>query len=241
MCGLTARVDRPDTGTSHALAVGIQELAAAGNEALSCPSALAGPRREAEDHNMTRSLLTMVSEAAAAVESLVAVTEADHDRATPCAGLDLKALVAHLIGGLRSMADIGEGKPFSFDTDPDLSVEDPKLELRIAADRLGAAFGPPGMAERAFAMPWGETTGNQLLGFELIELVVHGWDIARSLGQDPALDDDLAAAALAGAQQWVDDSARTPQLFGPEVAVDNDAPVLARLVGFLGRDPAWRL
>lgn len=189
---------------------------------------------------MAQSSPALVREAAAAVEPLFAVTEADHGRPTPCVGLDLKALLAHVIGGLRSMADIGEGKPFSFDTDPDLSVEDPVAELRLAVDRLTTAFSRPEVAARSFAMPWGETSADQLLGFELIELVVHGWDIARSLGRDPALPDELAAAALGGARQWVDDSARTPQLFGPEVAVDDGAPVLDRLVGFLGRDPAWR-
>ena len=78
------------------------------------------------------------------------------------------------------------------------------------------------------------------LGFELIEVVVHGWDIARSLDVPPPFDDDVVAAALAGARAWVDDSVRTPQLFGPEVTVADDAPVLDRLVGFLGRDPTAR-
>ena len=88
-------------------------------------------------------------------------------------------------------------------------------------------------------MPWGETTGMQLMGFELIELIVHGWDISRSLGRDAPFEDDLVEAALFGARQWVDDSTRTPQLFGPEVPVPDDAPVLDRLVGFLGRHPDW--
>lgn len=32
----------------------------------------------------------------------------------------------------------------------------------------------------------------------------------------------------------------TPGLFGPPVAVDDDAPLLDRLLGLTGRDPAWR-
>jgi hypothetical protein len=43
-------------------------------------------------------------------------------------------------------------------------------------------------------------------------------------------------SVLDGARQWVDAGARTPQLFGPEVVVPEDAPVLDRLVAFLGRD-----
>lgn len=77
------------------------------------------------------------------------------------------------------------------------------------------------------------------MGFELIELIVHGWDISRSLERTAAFDDDLIQAVLSGAPLWVDDSTRTPQLFGPEVPVPSGAPVLDRLVGFLGRQPDW--
>ena len=73
----------------------------------------------------------------------------------------------------------------------------------------------------------------------MTELVVHGWDIARSLGRAIEFDDHLVTDVLAAARTWVDAAARTPQLFGPEVAVAGDAPALDRLVAFLGRDPAW--
>ena len=111
--------------------------------------------------------------------------------------------------------------------------------FRAAADRVITGFDRPGMLEHTFAMPWGATTGAQLLGFGLIEVVVHGWDIARSLGRPPAFDDDLVEAVMADARQWVDDSTRIPQLFGPEVVPAVDAPVLDRLVAFLGRPPTW--
>ncbi len=184
--------------------------------------------------------LLLLDRAIGAVEPMVAsVSAADHARSTPCADFDLGTLVAHLIGGLRGFADVGEGEPLRFDADPDLTTERIPEEYRKAADRLVAAFRPPGMLERSFAMPWGDTTGAQLMGFELIELVVHGWDIGRSLGRTAAFDDDLVEAVLFGARMWVDDSTRTPQLFGPEVPVPAREPVLDRLVGFLGRQPDW--
>jgi len=187
-------------------------------------------------------ILLFLDRAIAAVEPVVeSVSVADHVRSTPCKGFDLGALVAHLVGGLRGFADVGEGKPLRFDADPDLKTERAGVEYRKASDRLVAAFREPGMLERSFAMPWGDTTGAQLIGFELIEVVVHGWDISRSLGRTAPFDDDLVEAALFGARLWVDDSTRTPQLFGPEVPVSAGAPALDRLVGFLGRQPDWGL
>lgn len=189
---------------------------------------------------MNDTLLPLVRRAADAVEPLVAAVDtAALHRPTPCPELDLGGLTAHLIGGLIGFADVAEGKPLRFDADPDLSAGSPTAAFRAAAARVLAGFGRPGAVEQTFSMPWGPTTGGQLLGFELIELIVHGWDIARSLGRDPGFDDDLVAAALAGARTWVDDSTRIPQLFGPEVTVPADAAPLDQLVGFLGRQPSW--
>jgi uncharacterized protein (TIGR03086 family) len=190
---------------------------------------------------MDDALLPLVTRAVDQVEPIVAsVTPADLERPTPCPGMSLAALVGHLIGGLRGFADVAEGQPLRFDIEPDVRTEDARLAFRAAADRMLAGFGAPGMLERTFDMPWGPTTGMQLIGFELIELVTHGWDIAHSMGHDPAIVPEVAEAALAGARMWVDDSVRTPQMFGPEVPVDVHAPVIERLVGFLGRDPRWR-
>lgn len=185
-------------------------------------------------------LLSSIRDAAEVDELLVAdMTVRDHTRPTPCSALDLGAVTAHLIGGLSGMADVAEGRPLSFDNDPDLATSDPAAELRAATQRLIDDYSAPGKIEQTFTMPWGPATGRQLLSFELIELIVHGWDIARSLSRSITFDDRLCAAVLADAQLWVDESARTPQLFGREVTVAEDAPAIDRLVAFLGRDPAW--
>lgn len=149
-------------------------------------------------------------------------------------------VAAHLIGGVRGFAVVGEGGELRFDADldPDLSHEPADAVYRSAVDRLLAAFAEPGRVDSTYALPWGPTTGAQLLGFELIETVVHGWDIARGLGVELDVDDDVVRATSAGARLWVDDSVRVPGMFGPEVLV-SDVPPLDELVAFLGRDPDW--
>ncbi len=196
-----------------------------------------------DDPLLPDALLPLVTRAVDQVEAIVAsVTPADLGRPTPCDPMSLGALVGHLVGGLLGFAEVAEGRPLRFDLDLDAHADpaDQLAAIRDAADRMLAGFGAPGMLERTFDMPWAPTTGAQLMGFELIELVTHGWDIARAMGHEPAIVPELAEAALAGARMWVDDSVRTPQMFGREVTVDPGAPALDRLVGFLGRDPAWR-
>ncbi|HET9050961.1 MAG TPA: TIGR03086 family metal-binding protein, partial [Candidatus Dormibacteraeota bacterium] len=74
----------------------------------------------------------------------------------------------------------------------------------------------------------------------LDEVIVHGWDLAVSTGQTYACPEHLVLAARGFVQGAV---ARNPNgsegLFGPPVAVPDDAPPMSRLLGLTGRDPGW--
>ena len=73
------------------------------------------------------------------------------------------------------------------------------------------------------------------------EVVVHGWDIATATGHRYSCEPGVLQAAYEFVQQAV---AQNPDgsegLFGPPVSVPDDAPLLDRLIGLTGRDPAWR-
>ncbi|MFN0091701.1 MAG: TIGR03086 family metal-binding protein [Acidimicrobiales bacterium] len=189
---------------------------------------------------MAESFVELVPLAARGIEPLFAqITPGNLEDATPCAEFDVGALAAHLIDGLRSFAAVAAGGELALDLDPDLTKEDAAAAFRRARDQLVDAFGPDALA-RVYPMPWGDTPGRQLLGFELIELTTHGWDLARALGQDGEQAAEAASAALDAARLWVDDSVRVPGMFGPEVTPPPDATPTERLAAFLGRDPAWR-
>lgn len=186
-------------------------------------------------------MIELLTRAAHSAEAVLARLEpGGHDRPSPCPEMTVAQVAAHLIGGIRGFADVAEGGELRLDADldPDLGEESPAGAYRAAVDRLLVAFAGPGRLDSVYPMPWGPTTGVQLLGFELIETVVHGWDIARGLGVEFQVDDDVVRATLAGARLWVDDSVRVPGMFGPEVPV-SDVPPLDELVAYLGRDPGW--
>jgi uncharacterized protein (TIGR03086 family) len=76
----------------------------------------------------------------------------------------------------------------------------------------------------------------------LNEVVVHGWDLARSTGQDYRPDPASVAACqafVAGFEPPADGPASDGGLFGPPVPVASDASDLDRLLGATGRDPSW--
>jgi uncharacterized protein (TIGR03086 family) len=75
----------------------------------------------------------------------------------------------------------------------------------------------------------------------LDELVVHGWDVARASGQEFAEDGESLEAVHGFVKQFSgagQDEAREG-MFGPEVPVPDDAPLLDRIIGLTGRDPDW--
>ena len=77
--------------------------------------------------------------------------------------------------------------------------------------------------------------------FHFIDYVVHGWDVATTLGTDPGFDPDLVHDALEQAARVPGGDARLAPgaAFRPGVAVQDDAPDMDRLLAVLGRSPAW--
>ena len=83
----------------------------------------------------------------------------------------------------------------------------------------------------------GEVAGHVAIN----EIVVHGWDIAAATRHDYACETELVQAAYAFVQSAVaQNPGGSPGLFGRPIAVPDSAPLLDRLIGLTGRDPAWR-
>lgn len=75
----------------------------------------------------------------------------------------------------------------------------------------------------------------------LDELVLHGWDLAVATGQafDPGEDAVAAVLGFTESMSAPGDEESRQGLFGPVVAVPQDAPAFERALGFSGRDPRW--
>ena len=75
----------------------------------------------------------------------------------------------------------------------------------------------------------------------LDELVIHGWDVARASGQAYDCDVRLLEVVHDFVAQFTGpgQEASRGTLFGPVVEVADDAPLLDRVIGLTGRDPAW--
>jgi uncharacterized protein (TIGR03086 family) len=190
-----------------------------------------------EDRALTAGqLLADMSAAIAVAEVIVAgISAGQWGAPTPCAGVDVRELVNHLVAGNLYFAALASGTPAP-DGGADVLGAEPAQAFRAAAASLTTALGAPGVLDRTYPLPSGRVPGLGLIEIRLIEHLGHGWDLARATGQPAPFSDDLAERGLAVARrQRRDRPAGEGGPFGAEVAVSPDAPAIDRLAGFLGR------
>jgi uncharacterized protein (TIGR03086 family) len=164
---------------------------------------------------------------------------------TPCHGTTVADLLDHLDGlclaftaaaakdgAAGSQAPSADGSRLG----PDWRVRLPGRLARLArAWQDEAAWA--GLTRAGGVDLPGEVAGHVAIN----EVVVHGWDIAAATRQDYACQTELVQAAYAFVRSAVAQNPDgSPGLFGPPVAVPDSAPLLDRLIGLTGRDPAWR-
>ena len=180
-------------------------------------------------------LVEQLGRAFDAVAGLISNIRADQWSApTPCTDWTVGQVVNHLIGMNRVFAALLAGQPPPPRPSADHVEEDPVGAYRDSAAALLAAFGGPGVLERAYHGPLGTATGAERLKIRLYDLLAHGWDLAQATEQPADLPDDLAAQSLAFARTQLTEQGR-PGRFGPAQIVAEQAPAIERLVAFLGR------
>jgi uncharacterized protein (TIGR03086 family) len=174
--------------------------------------------------------------ASAGAERIVAGIRADQwELPTPCDGIDVRALVNHLVvGNLAFAALIGRTEPPSRDADH--LGEEPLGAFRASARLLAAALRTEGVDERVYQLPFGPVPGSALAGIRITEFLGHGWDLARATGQRPEFPDDVAERGLAEARRLLRERSDGPHApFAAVQPVPEGTPAIGRLAAFLGR------
>ncbi|MGI5163106.1 TIGR03086 family metal-binding protein [Spirillospora sp. CA-253888] len=172
-----------------------------------------------------------------ALVALQPVTPGALARPTPCTGWDLGMLLAHFsdsLAALHEAVDAGTVGPPAGAAPP--PWDDPAAGCRAAAGRLVGAWTAAGRQDRLVTVGGCALRAGVVAGTGAIEIAVHGWDVARALGERRAIPPSLAARLLRLAPALVTEENRD-RLFAPETAPPEDAPAGDRLLAFLGRDP----
>lgn len=176
--------------------------------------------------------------------------DADLARPTPCPAYSVGDLVDHVGGLALAFTAAATREPLGGDGGPsgDGSRLEPGFRDRVAADLdgLARAWADPAAYDGMTQAGPVELPAEVAAMVALNEVVVHGWDLAASLGR-PYAADPASVAVCHGfvtsfeppeggpAEAPADDGG----LFGPPVTPHADASDLDRLVAAAGRHPDW--
>lgn len=183
-----------------------------------------------------------------ALAVVVEVPDAAADAPTPCASYTVTTLRDHVLGWLQhfaaAVADPDRTQPradpvaYRADADDRAPSEVVGDSARLIEEALGG-----GVLGRQVVMSQARMDGPAVAAMALGEYLIHGWDLAAATGQAwmPAEAACEAAREFFGGIITPDYRSEDGAggMFGPEIAVPEDAPALHRLLGFAGRDPSW--
>lgn len=162
--------------------------------------------------------------------ALVAVRPDHLGLATPCRLWTLGELLEHMEDGLDAFIEAAGGR---VTTIPDPAARQPpagRLQTK-ACHLLGAwsASQPAAVSVEGAPLP-----AELMVATAALEITVHGWDVARSLGLDHPVPDAFAARLLEVADLVVAPEDRGVR-FDPPVRPPTGASYAAQLLGQLGR------
>lgn len=162
---------------------------------------------------------------------------ADWGAPSPVSGWSARDVVAHLIEwfpAFLAACDVQLPQAVPVEVDPEAAWIARTTSVQALLD-------DPQQAERELSHPIAGTgrLADTVDRFYTADVFMHSWDLARASGQPYELDPEFAATLLAGMQP-IEDLLRGSGQYGPAIAVPETSPVQDRLIGFIGRDPAWR-
>jgi len=160
-------------------------------------------------------------------QRLSAVTDEHWSAKTPCEEWDVRALVDHTLGVQTMIIGALGG-----------SVEE-------GADWNGIRSGMEQALESADALegnlpegsPLGPMPKHQVLGIGIGDMLIHTWDLSRSIDHDDTLPPAAVQASTMGLKNMPAEFMRAPGRFGNEVAVGDEASAQDQLIAFTGRQP----
>jgi uncharacterized protein (TIGR03086 family) len=158
------------------------------------------------------------------------VSDGQWEDETPCAGWTVRNLVDHTLAWQAKGGNL---------LGADLGADEPDWE-RIRAS-YAALLADPARLDGTVPEFAGIPKAN-LAGFLIGDLLIHSWDLARSIGADDTLPPDVVAATTDGLHHVPPDLLRGTnplgqKMMGPAVEPADDASAQDTMLAFTGRTP----
>jgi uncharacterized protein (TIGR03086 family) len=192
-----------------------------------------------ENKNLSAEMAAAAAEAARVVNG---VPEGTLDAATPCGDWDLRTLLNHTILWTSYSA---ERRAHGESVAEDLMNKDFTAGPGFREDyarQIGQAikaWSSPGAWEGTRNVMGDATPAADVGAMLLMEMALHGWDVARATDQEFTVD-DRTAKALEDIVQAQAELFRKYQGFADAIEPPQNATAFERALTLSGRDPNWK-
>ena len=115
------------------------------------------------------------------------INAGQYDLPTPDADWDVKALLNHIVAGNLWAAELAAGRTIQQvgdRLDGDVVGSDPARAYDRSAAAAAAAFEAPGVMDAPCAVSYGPVPGSVYAGHRFLDVLIHGWDLAKATGQE---------------------------------------------------------
>jgi uncharacterized protein (TIGR03086 family) len=116
---------------------------------------------------------------------------------TPCEGWNVRELLNHIIAGNLWAAELAGGRTIAevgSALDGDMLGTNAAAAYDASAEAAARAFEAPGALDAPCAVSYGPVPGSVYAGHRLVDVLIHGWDLATATGQPADLDPQLVDA-----------------------------------------------
>jgi len=170
---------------------------------------------------------------------VAAVADDQWSAPSPCDAWTVRVLVNHIVAGNFWVAPLVEGQTIDQvgdRLDGDVLGDHPIDAYDRSSAEAAAAFRTPGAMSAPVAVSYGPVPGSVYAGHRFLDVLIHGWDVARATGQDTTLDPELLRACWEVLEPQLDLLSGSG-MFGRPHDVPADATDEQRILALLGRTP----
>ena len=171
--------------------------------------------------------------------SVAGVADDQWDQLSDCDPWTVRELVNHVVTGNYWAAELGSGltiEAVGDRLDGDVLGDDPTAAYDSSAELAAAVFRRPGAMEAPCAVSYGPVPGEIYCGHRILDVLIHGWDVAKATRQDTDLPPDLVEACFAIVEPQAELLAGSG-MFSTDVTAPPGSDRQTQLLAILGRRP----
>jgi uncharacterized protein (TIGR03086 family) len=166
------------------------------------------------------------------------ITDAHLDLPTPCSEWTVRQLLRHLVGAGYDEAEVMAGHAHR-DVPVDCSGSELRQRFEESSRLAVATIADEAVLTRRYPFADHDIPGWLRVSFNFLDALTHSWDLTRATQEAMEWDAALVADGFEVAGLITNAQRGPGKPFGPAVPVPSHAPAADRLLGLLGRDPAW--